>query len=104
MRRGRGGCWKVWGWGIACTICRRRCRGEQQRVAIARALANRPPLLLADEPTGNLDERTGGEVMALLRALPAQGTAVVLVTHDLGLAAQADRVVQVADGRIAIGD
>jgi len=74
--------------------------GEQQRVAIARALANNPPLLIADEPTGNLDERTGRDIMAILRALPAQGTSVLMVTHDARLAAQADRIVQMANGEV----
>jgi putative ABC transport system ATP-binding protein len=74
--------------------------GEQQRVAIARALANRPPLLIADEPTGNLDERTGTDIMSILRSLPAQGTSVIMVTHDARLAAQADRVVQMANGEV----
>ncbi|MBA3530846.1 MAG: ABC transporter ATP-binding protein [Ardenticatenales bacterium] len=77
--------------------------GEQQRVAIARALANDPPLLLADEPTGNLDERTGLEVMALLTALPRRGKTLLLVTHDPALAARADRVIHMADGQI-VGD
>jgi putative ABC transport system ATP-binding protein len=74
--------------------------GEQQRVAIARALANDPPLLLADEPTGNLDERTGEGIMALLEELSARGKTLLLVTHDLRLAARAARIVQMANGRI----
>lgn len=74
--------------------------GEQQRVAIARALANNPPLLIADEPTGNLDERTGRDIMAILRALPSRGTSVLMVTHDARLAAQADRIVQMANGEV----
>jgi putative ABC transport system ATP-binding protein len=74
--------------------------GEQQRVAIARALANRPALLIADEPTGNLDERTGKDIMAILRALPAQGTSVLMVTRDTKLASQADRIIQMANGEV----
>jgi putative ABC transport system ATP-binding protein len=74
--------------------------GEQQRVAIARALANGPPLLLADEPTGNLDQKTGRGVMALLSRLPARGVTVVLVTHDPALAALAGRRLVMADGRL----
>ena len=74
--------------------------GEQQRVAIARALANRPRLLLADEPTGELDARTGAEVIALLARLNAEGTTVVVVTHDDELAEAARRVVRMRDGRI----
>ena len=75
--------------------------GEMQRVAIARALANRPRLLLADEPTGELDEATGGQIAALLDRVNADGTALVIVTHDSGLAARARRVLSMRDGRIA---
>lgn len=74
--------------------------GEQQRVAIARALANRPALLLADEPTGELDAATGAEMIALFRRLNADGTTIVVVTHDAELAAAAGRVVRMRDGRV----
>jgi putative ABC transport system ATP-binding protein len=74
--------------------------GQRQRVAIARALANRPALLLADEPTGALDTRTGEEVLALFRELHEQGNTVVLVTHDPGIAARAERRVELRDGLI----
>ncbi len=74
--------------------------GQRQRVSIARALANRPALLLADEPTGALDTRTGEEVLALFRELHEQGNTVVLVTHDPGIAARAERRVVLCDGLI----
>ena len=75
--------------------------GEQQRVAVARALARRPPLLLADEPTGNLDSATGKQIIELLVGANRRlGTTLVLVTHDAALAAHADRVVTLRDGRI----
>jgi putative ABC transport system ATP-binding protein len=74
--------------------------GEMQRVAIARALANRPRLLLADEPTGELDRATGDQVAALLDRVNADGTALVIVTHDAGLAARARRAVTMRDGRV----
>jgi len=75
--------------------------GEQQRVAIARALANRPRVLLADEPTGNLDTATGEEIVSLLRALSGeQGLSVVLITHDASIARAASRVVHMRDGRL----
>ena len=74
--------------------------GQQQRVAIARALVTEPALILADEPTGNLDTRTSMEVMALFQELNAQGITIVLVTHEPDIAVYATRVVEVRDGRI----
>ena len=75
--------------------------GQQQRAAIARALANDPPLLVADEPTGNLDSRTADEVLAVLDAVRGDGRTIVLVTHAPDVAERADRIVRVTDGRIA---
>ena len=75
--------------------------GQQQRVAIARALVNRPSLLLADEPTGNLDSGAAREVMSVLRERHGEGQAIVLVTHDLRIASAADRVVGMRDGQIS---
>ena len=74
--------------------------GEMQRVAIARALANNPQLLLADEPTGELDEATGAQIASLLDRVNADGTALVIVTHDSTLADRATRVLMMRDGRI----
>jgi putative ABC transport system ATP-binding protein len=74
--------------------------GECQRVAIARALVGRPELLLADEPTGNLDRRTGEEITGILEELHAEGVTVVVVTHDVGKARRAGRVIQMQDGQI----
>ena len=77
--------------------------GQQQRVAIARALANDPPLVVADEPTGNLDSLTSQAVVSLFERLVERGKTVLMVTHDLELASRAGRLVQLADGLI-IGD
>lgn len=74
--------------------------GQQQRVAIARAIAARPPIILADEPTGNLDSRSGGDVINILQELSAEGKTIVLITHDPGVAKTAGRVITIADGRI----
>ena len=74
--------------------------GQQQRVAIARALAAKPALILADEPTGNLDSKTGAEVMALFHELNEAGNTIVLITHDAKIAAQTPRAIHIHDGRV----
>ncbi len=74
--------------------------GQQQRVAIARAIAAKPPIILADEPTGNLDSKSGAAVMRILNSLNEEGKTVVLITHDEKIAASAGRVVQIQDGQI----
>lgn len=74
--------------------------GEMQRVAIARALANRPQVILADEPTGNLDTRTGRGVLDVFRSLWQDGVTVILITHDLRLARACRRIIKIQDGRI----
>ncbi|MEN9708777.1 MAG: hypothetical protein RIQ68_1185 [Pseudomonadota bacterium] len=78
--------------------------GQRQRVAIARALANDPKLVLADEPTGNLDTASSAQVISILRAMcgPGSGKSVVVVTHDPGLAAQADRRLNIVDGKVSV--
>jgi len=75
--------------------------GQRQRVAIARALVNRPSILLADEPTGNLDSKTGDEIMILFEELHAQGNTIILVTHEEYIAEHAHRIIRIRDGEIA---
>ena len=75
-----------------------------QRVAVARAIAAHPPLILADEPTGNLDTRAGARVFEIIRALHAEGNTIVLITHDEGLARKAQRIVRITDGKIDDGE
>jgi ABC-type lipoprotein export system ATPase subunit len=78
--------------------------GQKQRVAIARAIVNEPDFVLADEPTGNLDDRTGADIITLLRGLVERGLGVVIVTHDPAVSAVADRALRIVDGRIAGGE
>jgi len=75
--------------------------GQQQRVAIARALANKPPLILADEPTGALDSKTGHELLAMLREIHKDGNTIVLITHDKEIAQNAERIISIHDGKIS---
>ena len=74
--------------------------GQQQRVAIARAIAARPPIIMADEPTGNLDPRSGEDVMQILHELNAEGRTIVLITHDNDIARQATRAIRIIDGKV----
>ena len=77
--------------------------GQQQRVAIARALAGNPSILLADEPTGALDQKTGRQVMQLFQELSDEGRTIVMITHDMNIAAHARRVVHIIDGELTEG-
>jgi len=74
--------------------------GQQQRVAVARAIATKAPIIMADEPTGALDSRTGQHVLEILHALHEEGTTIILITHDSKIAAQADRIIRISDGHI----
>ncbi len=74
--------------------------GQQQRVSIARALAGNPPVILADEPTGALDTKTGRDVLAFIKRLNGEGTTIILITHDMSIAEEAKRIVRIQDGKI----
>lgn len=74
--------------------------GEKQRVAIARAIVNDPKIILADEPTGSLDSKTAAEIMSVFKRLNDDGKTVIIVTHDLGIAKQCDRIIEISDGEI----
>jgi len=76
--------------------------GQCQRVAIARALIGNPEVILADEPTGNLDSRMGAEIMDILQQLNREGTTIVMVTHDEKIAHQTDRIIRMADGKLCV--
>ncbi|MFA6720690.1 MAG: ABC transporter ATP-binding protein [Candidatus Cloacimonadaceae bacterium] len=78
--------------------------GQRQRVAIARAIANQPAILLADEPTGNLDSQAGGDILEIFSQLHAQGNTVIIVTHDKAVADRASRIIRIMDGKIEDGD
>ena len=78
--------------------------GQQQRVAIARAIATKPPVIMADEPTGNLDSRTGTHVVEILNSLHAEGSTILLITHDLGISRMARRQIRLMDGRVVDPD
>jgi len=78
--------------------------GQQQRVAIARALANSPTILLADEPTGALDQNTGRQVLALFHELNDEGHTIIMITHDISIAKKAGRIVEILDGRLSCGE
>lgn len=78
--------------------------GQKQRVAIARAIVNEPSVILADEPTGALDTKTSAEIMGVFKQLNEQGKTVIIVTHDMGVAQQCDRIIEISDGLIVEGD
>ncbi|WP_278870963.1 ABC transporter ATP-binding protein, partial [Ruminococcus bicirculans (ex Wegman et al. 2014)] len=80
--------------------CNKLSGGQKQRVAIARAIVNEPSMILADEPTGALDTKTSAEIMKLFKSLNGQGRTVVIVTHDLNVAEQCDRIIEISDGTI----
>ena len=102
-------CWSTWAWAALekVGLGKRKTHkpsemsgGQQQRVAIARAIAQAPPIILADEPTGNLDSGSTKEIMEILKGLHEEGRTVILITHDNDIAAQAKRVIKIMDGRI----
>ena len=74
--------------------------GQQQRVAIARALMNNPSIILADEPTGNLDTKSGNEIMEILKDLNKKGNTIIIITHEHDIAAQTKRIIQIKDGKV----
>lgn len=87
---------------LAKKPCNKLSGGQKQRVAIARAIVNDPSVILADEPTGALDSKTSAEIMELFRTLNRQGRTIVIVTHDLALASECGRIIEISDGRIVL--
>lgn len=85
---------------LAKKPCNKLSGGQKQRVAIARAIVNEPSVILADEPTGALDTKTSAEIMELFKSLHAQGKTVIIVTHDMSIAAQCKRIIEISDGNI----
>ncbi len=85
---------------LAKKPCNKLSGGQKQRVAIARAIVNEPSMILADEPTGALDTKTSAEIMELFKALNKQGRTVVIVTHDMSVAEQCERIIEISDGNI----
>lgn len=97
--KGRGRRWKEWDLQIVWILSRTSCPEDRcQRVAIARAIVNNPKLLLADEPTGALDSKSGAQVMELFQRLNEEGVSVLMITHDAEIASHAKRVVTIKDG------
>jgi len=96
-------CWSAWDFLNAWDIIPTNSGGQAQRVAIARALVSNPTILLADEPTGALDQKTGRQVMALFRELNEEGRTIIMITHDTNIAKNARRVVHIIDGELSEG-
>ncbi|WP_279012140.1 ABC transporter ATP-binding protein, partial [Ruminococcus bicirculans (ex Wegman et al. 2014)] len=85
---------------LAKKPCNKLSGGQKQRVAIARAIVNEPSVILADEPTGALDTKTSAEIMELFKSLNHEGKTIIIVTHDMNIAEQCDRVIEISDGHV----